>query len=86
MPIVMIAYFLMPSRVRYIWLLFASYFFYMNWNSKYALILVFVTVISYVSARKMQIINESRNDECRQMGQIPPRIYMHHVLRCFSGI
>ncbi len=57
-PIVIIVYFILPSKVRHIWLLFASYFFYMNFNSKYVLLLILVTLISYGSAVIMQIIND----------------------------
>ncbi len=46
-PIVVLLYFVIPPKVRYIWLLLASYFFYMGWNAKYALLLLFSTVITY---------------------------------------
>ncbi len=46
-PIVVLLYFVMPPKVRYIWLLLASYFFYMGWNAKYALLLLFSTVVTY---------------------------------------
>lgn len=49
-PIVTIIYFLIPHKARYIWLLIASYFFYMCWNVKYALILLASTAITYISA------------------------------------
>jgi D-alanyl-lipoteichoic acid acyltransferase DltB (MBOAT superfamily) len=38
-PIVVVVYFLLPKRVSYLWLLTASYYFYMGWNAKYALLL-----------------------------------------------
>ena len=37
-PIVTLLYFLIPYRFRYIWLLLASYYFYMAWNPVYALL------------------------------------------------
>jgi len=46
-PLVTLLYFIVPKRVRYIWLLFASYFFYMSWNPKYALLLIISTLITY---------------------------------------
>lgn len=49
-PIVVIIYFLFPHKIRYIWLLFTSYFFYMCWNPIYALLLLSSTLISYFSA------------------------------------
>jgi len=48
-PIVTLVYFLIPHRIRYIWLLIASYYFYMCWNAKYALILLFSTFVTYIS-------------------------------------
>ena len=48
-PIVTILYFLIPHKVRYVWLLVASYYFYMCWNPKYALLMGFSTVITYLS-------------------------------------
>lgn len=46
-PIVILIYFIIPPKVRYIWLLFTSYFFYMGWNAKYALLLLLSTVVTY---------------------------------------
>lgn len=48
-PIVTLIYYLIPHKIRYIWLLLASYYFYMCWNAKYALILLFSTGVTYVS-------------------------------------
>lgn len=48
-PIVLLVYYVLPQKVRYIWLLVASYYFYMCWNVKYVLLLLMSTVITYVS-------------------------------------
>ncbi|WP_026653830.1 MBOAT family O-acyltransferase [Butyrivibrio proteoclasticus] len=48
-PIVTIIYFLLPSKGRTLWLLAASYYFYMSWNVKYAVLILTSTVITYVS-------------------------------------
>lgn len=48
-PIVCLGYYIIPNRVRYIWLLLVSYFFYMCWDVKYSLLLLFSTFITYVS-------------------------------------
>lgn len=47
-PIVVLCYFLLPQKLRNFWLLLTSYFFYMNWNAKYALLLAGSTAITYV--------------------------------------
>ena len=50
-PIVCIVCYLIPSlRFRNLFLLFASYYFYMNWEPVYALLLLSSTVITYVFA------------------------------------
>lgn len=48
-PVVALLYFIIPHKVRYIWLLLASYFFYMCWNPKYALLMGFSTVVTYIA-------------------------------------
>lgn len=48
-PIVTLVYFLIPHKVRYLWLLGASYYFYMCWNPEYALLMATSTVITYAS-------------------------------------
>lgn len=50
-PIVVLVYFIIPKKIRYIWLLVASYYFYMCWNPKYALLMMTSTVITYFCAR-----------------------------------
>ena len=48
-PIVVLVYFIIPRKIRYIWLLVASYYFYMCWNAEYALLIGISTVITYLS-------------------------------------
>ncbi len=48
-PVVVLFHFLIPHRIRYIWLLAASYYFYMSWNPKYALLIGLSTLITYLS-------------------------------------
>lgn len=47
-PAVTLIYFIIPKRIRYIWLLFASYFFYMCWNVKYVVLIAASTLITWV--------------------------------------
>jgi len=46
-PVTAILYFMLPVRFRYIWLLAASYFFYMQWNALYGLLLLYSTFTAY---------------------------------------
>ena len=48
-PIVLLVYFIIPKKIRYILLLVASYYFYMCWNAKYALLLFGSTIITYLA-------------------------------------
>lgn len=48
-PIVLGIYFIIPKKVKQLWLLIASYYFYMNWNAIYAILILGITVIGYVS-------------------------------------
>lgn len=48
-PIVTLVYFLIPQKNKYLWLLFASYYFYMSWNPKYAILMLTSTVITFLS-------------------------------------
>ena len=48
-PIVSLVYFLIPHKVRYLWLLAASYYFYMCWNPQYALLMLTSTCITFAS-------------------------------------
>lgn len=49
-PIVTLAYYLMPMRARRLWLLAASYYFYMCWNARYALLIAASTLVTYLCA------------------------------------
>ncbi len=48
-PAVCLCYFIIPHRVRYLFLLACSYFFYMCWNPEYALLMLTSTAITYAS-------------------------------------
>ncbi len=48
-PIVVGIYFLIPKKVRWVWLLAASYYYYMSWNAKYAALLALSTLITWLS-------------------------------------
>lgn len=48
-PVVVLVYFLVPKKVRYIWLLAASYYFYMSWNAWHLLLIFCSTFITWAS-------------------------------------
>lgn len=47
--IVMIIYGVIPKKIRYVWLLIASYFYYMSWSLWYGLLIGFITLVSYAT-------------------------------------
>lgn len=52
-PIVTILYYIIPFRFRWAFLLLASYYFYMNWEPVYGLLLLFSTTVTFISARQI---------------------------------
>ncbi|MBP3476272.1 MAG: MBOAT family protein [Lachnospiraceae bacterium] len=48
-PLVVLIYYVIPKKYRYIWLLLASYYFYMCWSPEYAILIALSTVITYLS-------------------------------------
>lgn len=47
-PIVLLLYFILPLKYRWVMLLAASYYFYMSWNASLIFLILFTTVISWV--------------------------------------
>ena len=66
LPIVSILYYVIPNNTkinyRSIWLLITSYFFYMSWNPKYAVLILFSTVVTYYCGIAIEKINNSNNN------------------------
>lgn len=50
-PIVVLLHFIIPKKIRVMWLLACSYIFYMSWNPRYVALIIFSTMVSYVGAR-----------------------------------
>lgn len=53
-PLVVLLYYIIPNKNRWLYLLLVSYGFYMNWNPVYALLLLFVTIVSYFAGLFMK--------------------------------
>jgi len=54
LPLVVLAYFLLPHRYRWILLLAASYFFYMCWKVEYVVLIITSTLIDYFAGLQME--------------------------------
>lgn len=57
-PIVVTCFYIVPAKARTVWLLLASYYFYMGWNPKYALLILASTVVTYVCAKLLTHFDE----------------------------
>lgn len=69
-PIVTLIYFVIPHKIRYIWLLVCSYYFYMCWNATYALLLFVSTFITWLSGLAIgNIVKNGKDDANRQQSK-----------------
>ena len=60
LPIVLLVTFALPKKIRYIWLLVASYYFYMCWNAGYALLILFSTAVTYLGGLGIEWCKEQK--------------------------
>ncbi|MCI8295267.1 MAG: MBOAT family protein [Lachnospiraceae bacterium] len=56
-PVVTLIYLILPRKVRYLWLLAASYYFYMCWKAKGALLIFFSTAVTYAGGLLMGYVD-----------------------------
>lgn len=57
-PIVLVIYFIIPKQIKYLWLLVTSYYFYMCWNAKYALLMLFSTACTYAGGLLIEFVKK----------------------------
>lgn len=55
LPLVVLACYLVPRRLKNLWLLLASYFFYLCWNPAHLPVLLFVTAVAYGTGRLLGV-------------------------------
>lgn len=58
-PVVLIIYYIIPDRIKYLWLLVSSYYFYMCWNARYALLILASTLITYISGLMLEKVKRT---------------------------
>lgn len=68
-PVVTLLYFVIPKKFRYLWLLAASYFFYMCWNAKYGLLILFSTFVTWLSGIVLDRLNRRDGGERQIAGR-----------------
>jgi len=57
-PIVVLIFFIIPRKARRVWLLLASYYFYMRWNAVYALLIATSTLVTFGSGILMDKMDD----------------------------
>ncbi|EQK43945.1 MBOAT, membrane-bound O-acyltransferase family protein [[Clostridium] bifermentans ATCC 638] len=65
-PIVTLIYFIIPSKLKWIWLLITSYYFYMSWDPRFAILILISTVITYFSGILIEKANCIENVDKRK--------------------
>ncbi|MCR5421731.1 MAG: MBOAT family protein [Lachnospiraceae bacterium] len=63
-PIVVLIFLIIPKKLRSIWLLIASYYFYMSWNPRYTILILFSTAVTYLSGI---LLNEYKTAGTRKL-------------------
>lgn len=58
LPAVIVLYYLLPHKVRWVFLLMASYFFYASWKLEFLALIVYSTVVDYFVALKIDKTSE----------------------------
>lgn len=58
-PVVVLLYFALPLRMKNVWLLFASYVFYMSWNPVYGLLLFGCTLVTWGASLLLERARQS---------------------------
>lgn len=67
LSMVVVVYYLLPKKVRYVWLLIVSYYFYMQWNALYITLLFSCTLLTYAGGRIIEGLRDSGNNNDYKM-------------------
>ncbi|MBR6307368.1 MAG: MBOAT family protein [Lachnospiraceae bacterium] len=83
-PIVVIIYLILPKRLKPIGLLLASYYFYMCWNAKYIILILFTTLITYVSALLIEHFDSKKNKKALMITGITVNLLVLFLFKYFD--
>lgn len=67
---VSVSCYVIPHKLRWVWLLICSYFFYMVLNPKYAILIATSTIITYLSGLLIEKANKINNEKNLFTGSI----------------
>lgn len=62
-PTVCLVYYIVPKKLRLIWLLVSSYYFYLSWNPKYIILILVSTAITYFCGLILDRIRHANVDD-----------------------
>ena len=68
-PTALILFHLLPKKVKGVWLLICSYFFYMSWNPSYVVLILFSTLVTYAGALVIRTVSD-RGDSARKLQKL----------------
>ena len=83
-PIVVIIYRLLPKIVKPVWLLAASYYFYMCWNVKYAVLIVFTTLVTYAAGLIIDKVKNKSGQRAVLIGGIGVNLLVLFLFKYFN--
>ncbi len=90
-PIVVGVLFVIPKKLRCLWLLVVSYYFYMSWNPKYAILIAVSTVITYTSGLLIEMVKGKHSKQLVVAGALVSNLailvvfkYANFVLQSLS--
>ena len=81
LPTVFVLYWLIPHKVRWPFLLAASYWFYMSWKAEYALLIAAATLVSYACAL---LLERTRSPRRRKLLLAAAAVFLLLILFLFK--
>ncbi len=83
LPVVVLIYYCLPKKMRCFWLLATSYYFYMQWNPLYIILLFSCTLLTYVCGRMIENLRKREVDTQEEDGQKENLIGCRKQMLCF---
>ncbi|MBQ8188766.1 MAG: MBOAT family protein [Lachnospiraceae bacterium] len=84
LPIVFLLYWAIPQKYRWIVLFISSYYFYMSWNVKYVVLILFTTAISYAAALGMEKLHKQSTKRLLVIGAVGASLLVLFFFKYFD--
>ena len=66
-PVAAAVYFVAPGKLKRLWLLAASYYFYMSWNIKHVILIIFSTAVSWTAGLLLVLFSDCGCQRARKL-------------------